>query len=124
MAAGQFRDDSEPPGRRGLRHRLEMVGLAPPHVEPEQPVAPPSPGRPVFFQFRHRGPPPALTEVASRFGFEAGELDQLFGVVATERDRDLYLVLADSTARARVEANLDAERDSAIGFFTDPTMLP
>ena len=124
MAAGQFQDDSEPPGRRGLRRRLEMVGLAPPHVEPEQPAVPRPPGQPVFFQFRHRGPPPALTEVARRFGFAAGELDQLFGVVATERDRDLYRVLADSTARARVESNLEAGCDTAIAFFTDSTMLP
>lgn len=124
MTTRQSQDEFEPPGRRGLRRRLELVGLAPPHAEPEQPAAPPPPGRPVFFQFRHRGPPPPLTEVARRFGFEAEELDPVFGVVATERDRDLYLVLADSAARARVESNLQAGPDSAIGFFTDRTMLP
>lgn len=117
-------DDFRETGRSRFRHRLELVGLAPPHVTPPGPP----PSQPelevVFFQFRYAGLAPDLSEVAARYGFEEGELDEAFGVVAAGRERDLYLVLAHAAARPRVESALDPAGDPATGFVTDRGALP
>jgi hypothetical protein len=111
-------------GRSNFRHRLELVGLAPPHVTPPGPPPSPPAAEVVFFQFRHTGRAPDLAEVAARYGFEAGELDPVFGVVSTGRERDLYLVLAQAAARRRVESTLDPAGDPATRFVIDRGTLP
>jgi len=117
-------DDFRETGRSKFRHRLELVGLAPPHITPPGPPPSPPEAEVVFFQFRHAGPAPDLAEVAARYGFDEGELDQVFGVVPTGRDRDLYLVLALAAARSRVECALDPAGDPATGFVIDRRMVP
>ncbi len=117
-------DDLGQTGRSRFRHRLELVGLAPPYVPTPGPPPSPPAAEVVFFQFRHHGPAPELAEVAARYGFEEGELDQAFGVVARGRERDLYLVLANAASRPRVESALDPAGDPAIGFVLDRGALP
>jgi hypothetical protein len=112
-------DDIRQAGRSRFRQRLELVGLAPPHVAPPGPPPSPRDAAVVFFRFRHAGSVPALVDVAARYGFEVGELDRAFGVVPAGRDRDLYLVLALAAARPRVESALDPAGDPATGFVLE-----
>jgi hypothetical protein len=117
-------EDFRQAGRSKFRQRLEMVGLAPPHVAPPGPPSSPPDAEVVFFRFRHAGPGPGLADVAARYGFAEGELDQALGVVPAGRERDLYLVLALAAARARVEPALDPAGDPATGFVLERGTLP
>jgi hypothetical protein len=79
----------------------------------------------VMFQFRHRGAAPTPARLRKLFGLEPDEIDPLFGIIATDPSEDLYTVLIDARATARVEAAL-ARRpaDPAEGIFANPRIEP
>ena len=45
---------------------------------------------------------PTVEEMKKRFDLKPGELDERFGVVQTDRDRDEYTVLVDRKAAAKI----------------------
>lgn len=79
----------------------------------------------LMFQFRHRGDPPTLDSVRSAYGLVGGDVDEAFGVVATDQAEGLYVVLLTPLAARQVEAALArSPRDPAVGVFSNPRVEP
>jgi hypothetical protein len=81
----------------------------------------------VMFQFRHPGGAPTLDQVRTQYGLDAGDVDKTFGVVQTDSADDLYTVLVDDRATARIETALrqaGATGDPAVGVFSNPRVEP
>jgi hypothetical protein len=75
----------------------------------------------VILQFRQAGDEPTLAEVAARFGLTMQEVDQQYGVIATDPDAGLYTVLIDSKAGGKAQSKLDARGAAPDeGVFSNP----
>lgn len=78
-----------------------------------------------MLQFRHHGAPPSIAEVRTMFDLGAEEIDSDFGVISTDPNDNLFVVLVDGSAKIRVEAALHHRpADPAEGLFANPTVEP
>lgn len=79
----------------------------------------------LMLQVHHEGGPPTLAQVRSRFGLAAGDVDEGYGVVPTDRTAGLYVVLIKPETASKVEAALSRERrHPAEGIFGNPRIEP
>ena len=79
----------------------------------------------VMFQFRDRGRLPTLDDVCTRFGLRPDEVDSQFGVIPTDSDAGLYVVLVHASAQERIKEKLKtmgADADPAVGVFANPSI--
>jgi len=81
----------------------------------------------VMFQFRHRGASPTLEQVRTTYGLRPDQVDPNYGVVETDSQDGLHVVLVDESAQAQIEAKLKqmgASSDRAVGVFANPRIEP
>jgi hypothetical protein len=64
---------------------------------------------------------PSLAEIQNRYGISAEELDREFGVVAVDPEANVYTVLVDEQAAAKITP--DAEWNVE-GPFSNPKIEP
>ena len=55
----------------------------------------------VMFQFREQRKRPTLEEVCTIFGLRSNEVDSEFGVLQSDSQEGLYVILVDDSARER-----------------------
>jgi hypothetical protein len=65
---------------------------------------------------------PSINDVMKRFGLHCDEIDEVFGVIATDPPAGLYVVLIDTGAAARIRPAIEklTDDDPRVGFFGDP----
>ncbi len=76
-----------------------------------------------MFQFRHTGPQPTVPEIARHYDLGPDEIDSAYGVVPTDSQDHLYVVLVAPTGFDRLRRrlrDLGLEGDPAVGLFADP----
>ena len=79
----------------------------------------------VMLQFKHQGSAPSIDEVRRMFDLRKGEIDDQFGVIATDPAEGIYTVLIAAHATPRAEAKLACRpRDPAEGIFANPPIEP
>jgi hypothetical protein len=67
---------------------------------------------------------PSIAQICSKFGFEAQELDQHFGVVEIDPEDNLYTILVDQKAAERVREQLGEDTPDIEGPFSDVRIEP
>jgi hypothetical protein len=60
---------------------------------------------------------PSLQEISSKFGLELGEIDEDFGVVAIDPERNDYTILVEQGATQKIKAN---EHWDVSGPYSNP----
>jgi hypothetical protein len=81
----------------------------------------------VMFQFRYKGATPRLDEVGSLYGLRVDQLDSDYGVIETDSQEGLHVVLVDEAAQAQIQAKLKErgeDADPAVGVFSNPRVEP
>lgn len=73
----------------------------------------------VMLQFRSQVYP-TLQQVAELFEVDKTSLDQEFGVVATDQEANLYVVLIEESAIGKINLKHLTSTDNAEGIFSDP----
>lgn len=79
----------------------------------------------LMLQFHHAGGKPTLEQARELFGLEAGDVDESYGVAATDPANGIYVVLVKPEADAKVRSSL-AKRPahSKEGLFGNPRIEP
>jgi hypothetical protein len=78
-----------------------------------------------LLQFHHPGGAPELAEVRDVFGLDIVDVDDGFGLVATDPGADLFAVRVQDHALDKVRAALGRRpRHPAEGVFGDPRVEP
>jgi hypothetical protein len=78
-----------------------------------------------LLQFHHPGEPPSLTEVLALFGLDGADVDEQFGVVATDPSAGLFTVRVDDRALDKLRSALTLRPPHpAEGLFGDPRVEP
>lgn len=79
----------------------------------------------VMLQFKLHDSAPSVDEVRRLFNLDVDEIDNQFGVIATDPAEGIYTVLVDAKATERVEAVLATRPcDAAEGIFANPRIEP
>jgi N-methylhydantoinase A/oxoprolinase/acetone carboxylase beta subunit len=81
----------------------------------------------VMFQFRERHKRPTLQEIYAEFDLQAKEVDSDFGVLQSDSQEGLYVILVDESAQERIRARLKdtgADADAVVGIFSNPGIKP
>jgi len=75
----------------------------------------------LMLQFRHEGGEPGLDEARRIFGLDAADVDEAFGVVATNPTDGIYVMLVKPEATGKVQAGLAMRpKHPAEGLFGNP----
>lgn len=64
---------------------------------------------------------PSLEEIRRKYGLDAGDLDEEFGVITVDPDRHAYTVLIDAEKAGRVRSDDDWTVE---GPFSNPRIEP
>ena len=77
----------------------------------------------VMFQFRHKDGHPALDQIRQKFGLTEEEVDSDSGVVQSDREKGLYVVMVEESAQSKIRQKLKdtgEDSDPAVGVFSNP----
>jgi hypothetical protein len=78
-----------------------------------------------MLQFHHAGGKPALEQVLELFGLTAGDLDEGYGVAATDPNAGVYVVLIRPDAVQKAQARLAQRPKHPLeGIFSNPRIEP
>ena len=81
----------------------------------------------LLFQFRQKLSTPTIESVCETFGLKTEEVDAEYGVVQTDANEGLFVVMVDEIARTRIDEKLKllgADSDPAVGIFSNPRIEP
>jgi len=79
----------------------------------------------LMLQFHHAGGKPTLEQVRELFGLAAGDLDQGYGVVATDPNAGVYVVLITPDAVKKAHMRLEQRpKHPREGIFGNPRIEP
>lgn len=78
----------------------------------------------MLYSIRWEGDPPTLEHVREKFGFGGDEVDEDFGVVATDPDEQLYAILVEEAAVDRLRGERTEAAKAVEGPFANPRIEP
>lgn len=78
----------------------------------------------MLYSITWKGSPPTLDQVRERFALGGDEVDDQFGVVATDPDAGVYAILVEEGAIERLRGERTEEAKAVKGPFANPRIEP